>query len=76
MSMILEYSKPYNCIQIICGGARGVMAIVVGKGHGDTSSNPGRNWLQAMGKIVGQSSFFSLGDTTSLGEAKLWIQTC
>ena len=24
------------------GGARGVMAIVVGNGHGDTSSNPGR----------------------------------
>ena len=26
-------------------GARGVMAIVVGNGHGDTSSNPGRDWL-------------------------------
>ena len=25
------------------GGARGVMVIVVGNGHGDTSSNPGRN---------------------------------
>ena len=24
------------------GGARGVMVIVVGNGHGDTSSNPGR----------------------------------
>ena len=24
------------------GGARGVMAIVVGNGHGDTSSNSGR----------------------------------
>ena len=24
------------------GGARGVMAIVVGNGHGDTSSKPGR----------------------------------
>ena len=23
------------------GGARGVMVIVVGNGHGDTSSNPG-----------------------------------
>ena len=23
----------------------GVMVIVVGKGHGDTSSNPGRDWL-------------------------------
>ena len=27
------------------GGARSVMAIVVGNGHGDTSSNPGREWL-------------------------------
>ena len=26
-------------------GARGVMVIVVGIGHGDTSSNPGRDWL-------------------------------
>ena len=25
------------------GGARGVMVIVVGNGHGDTSSNPGLN---------------------------------
>ena len=25
-------------------GARGVMVIVVGNGHGDTSSNPGRGW--------------------------------
>ena len=25
--------------------ARGVMVIVVGNGHGDTSSNPGRGWL-------------------------------
>ena len=26
-------------------GARGVMVIVVGNGHGDTSSSPGRDWL-------------------------------
>ena len=26
-----------------CGGARGVMVIVVGNDHGDTSSNPGRD---------------------------------
>ena len=25
--------------------ARGVMVIVVGNGHGDTSSNPGPSWL-------------------------------
>ena len=27
----------------IAEGARGVMVIVVGNGHGDTSSNPGRD---------------------------------
>ena len=27
------------------GGARGVMVIVVRNGHGDSSSNPGREWL-------------------------------
>ena len=32
-------------ISLQCGGARGVMVIVVGNGHGDTSSNPGRTWL-------------------------------
>ena len=26
-------------------GARGVIVIVAGNGHGDTSSNPGRDWL-------------------------------
>ena len=35
-----------NIYQIeIVGGARGVMVIVAGNGHGDTSSNPGRDWL-------------------------------
>ena len=29
-----------------------------------------------MSKIVGQTRFFSLGEATSLGEGKLWIQTC
>ena len=27
------------------GGARGVVVITVGNEHGDTSSNPGRDWL-------------------------------
>ena len=27
------------------GGAHGVMVVIVGNGHGDTSSNPGRDWL-------------------------------
>ena len=65
------------------------MVIVVGNGHGDTSSNPGKtdcisrstNTLgkgmnsiilpPAMGKIVGQTGSFSLGEATSLGEGKL-----
>ena len=29
-------------VPVIYTGARGVMVIVVGNGHGDTSSNPGR----------------------------------
>ena len=31
--------------QVLHGGACGVMVIVVGNGHGDTSSNPERDWL-------------------------------
>ena len=27
------------------GGASGVMVIIIGNGHGDTSSNPRRDWL-------------------------------
>ena len=41
-------SKNGTCLTlsiIMCGGARGVMVIVVGYGHGDTSSNPGPDWL-------------------------------
>ena len=30
---------------IVDVGGRGVMVIVVGNGRGDTSSNPGRDWL-------------------------------
>ena len=39
----------FNCgllvkeVAATSGGARGVMVIVVGNGHGDTSSNPGRD---------------------------------
>ena len=35
----------WNDQQFYFGGARGVVVIVVGNGHGDTSSNPGRDWL-------------------------------
>ena len=41
-NIITNYSF-INHIGYICGGARGVMVIVVGNGHGDTSSNPGRD---------------------------------
>ena len=34
-----------NLVSATYGGSRGVMVIVVGNGHGDTSSNPGRDWL-------------------------------
>ena len=34
----------YHIINTL-GGARGVMVIVVGNGHGDTSSYPGQDWL-------------------------------
>ena len=65
------------------------MVIVVGNGHGDSSSNldetdcishctntlgKGRNLIilpPAMGRIVGQTGFFSLDEATSLGEGKL-----
>ena len=30
---------------LVLEGARGLMVIVVGNGHSDTSSNPGRDWL-------------------------------
>ena len=30
---------------ILLGGAHGVMVIVAWNEHGDTSSNPGRDWL-------------------------------
>ena len=30
----------------------------------------------AMSKILGQTKFFGLNEATSLGERKLWIQTC
>ena len=36
---ISKVLKPMSCF----GGAHGVMVIVVGNGHGDTSSSPGRD---------------------------------
>ena len=63
------------------------MVIVTGNRHGDTSSNPGLDWLHfhialiPFGKVwiqlwVNCWADFSLGEATSLGEGKLWFQTC
>ena len=41
----LKGSTPTLMFIIIGNGARGVMVIVIGNGHGDTSSNPRRDWL-------------------------------
>ncbi len=44
----LNYEIAYKFCNIIkgdiFGGVRGVMVIIIGNGHGDTSSNPGRDW--------------------------------
>ena len=35
----------FHVLSAICkGGARGIMVIVAGCGHGDMSSNPGPDW--------------------------------
>ena len=41
--LLLTFSNKTNFLIICCafGGARGVVVIAVGNGHGDTSSNPG-----------------------------------
>ena len=43
MDFARELKKKRWCMNV--GGAHGVMVIVVGNLHGDTSSNPGRDWL-------------------------------
>ena len=42
----------------------------LGKGYESNYST------SSYGKIIGQTRFFSLGEAISLGEGKLWIQTC
>ena len=39
---VLQVMKPL-CTNFTDGGARGVVIIIEGNGHGDTSSNPGRD---------------------------------
>ena len=47
----LLYSDACNHLT---GGARGVMAIVIGNGHGDTSSNPGRDCISYSTNTLGK----------------------
>ena len=43
--LLSEGSDIHEIVNLSRGDARGVMVIVVGNGQGDTSSNPGRDWL-------------------------------
>ena len=43
MSYIFVFEDILSLLSRNTGGARGVMVIVVGNGHGDTSLNPGRH---------------------------------
>ena len=42
LRVTLDYDRQLN---LLLEGARGLMVIVVGNGHSDTSSNPRRDWL-------------------------------
>ena len=42
---ICMYVSLYYIFFLFLGGARGVMVIVTGYGHGDTISIPGQDWL-------------------------------
>ena len=46
-SLIFYYSFQKLILKVVCplNINRGVMVIVAGYGHGDTSSNPGPDWL-------------------------------
>ena len=75
---------PLHYDHIYLGGARGVMVIVIGWvqildetdciSHNTNTLGKGMNPIIL--PLVGQTRFFSLGEATSLGEGKLWIQTC
>ena len=43
--LLWKWLVDFNSMSTHHGGARGVMVIVAGYGHGDTSSNPGPDWL-------------------------------
>ena len=73
-----------KCLQNL-GVARGVMVIVIGNGHGDTSSNPGREWSHStntLGKDMNpiilppamQTRLFSLGKNSEFKPVKLRLK--
>ena len=43
ISFIFTIVRSTTIYLYFIGGSRGVMVVVVGNGHGDTSSNPGRD---------------------------------
>ena len=45
--MVPLIKNQYDFYEVLTSnrGGRGVMVIVAGCGHGDTSSNPGQDWL-------------------------------
>ena len=43
-----------SCIKMVLGCARGVMVIFVGNGHGNTSSNPGRDCISHSADTLGK----------------------
>ena len=47
LTLLINVYKSYLIYmnKLDLGSACGVMVIVIGNGHGDTSSNPGRDWL-------------------------------
>ena len=52
LETFLIYTYCLLYVMFFPGGACGVMVIVVGNGHGDTSSNPGGEWLHfTLGKV-------------------------
>ena len=48
------YFKMVTLSLEVCNGYRGVIVIVVGIGHDDTSSNPGRDWLHFNTNALGK----------------------
>ena len=45
MNIIAWLATMIYVLPLYMRGGCGVMAIIIGNGHGDTSSNPGRDWL-------------------------------